>query len=156
MTAFYSCDIRQYVYYNYNFSSRWGQTFWNKSKLLYVIIMSGTNFRVSPHSIVWLNVKELFARSRGHIWCLSESNVIRTHNHLVCKRTLNHIAKLAKWPFSQTGQTGHLVKLATELNHLANLAKWLSVRLQTKWLWVRITLLSLKSKLASQVVFLDY
>ena len=25
------------------------------------------------------------------------SNVIRTHNHLVCKRTLNHLAKLAKW-----------------------------------------------------------
>ena len=26
-----------------------------------------------------------------------DSNVIRTHNHLVCKRTLNHLAKLAKW-----------------------------------------------------------
>ena len=32
----------------------------------------------------------------------------------------------------------------TQLNHLANLAKWLSVRLQTKWLWIRIPLLSLK------------
>ena len=27
---------------------------------------------------------------------------------------------------------------ATQLNHLASLAKWLSVRLRTKWLWVRI------------------
>ena len=48
------------------------------------------------------------------------NNGIRTHNHLVRKRTLNHSAKLA------------------------SLAKWLSVRLQTKWLWVRIPLQSLK------------
>ena len=31
------------------------------------------------------------------IYCLSDSNGIRTHNHLVCKRTLNHLASLAKW-----------------------------------------------------------
>ena len=28
---------------------------------------------------------------------LSDSNGIRTHNHLVRKETLNHLAKLAKW-----------------------------------------------------------
>ena len=50
----------------------------------------------------------------------SDSNGIRTHNHLVRNGTLKHIAKLAC------------------------LAKWLSVCLQTKWLWVRILLLSLK------------
>ena len=33
--------------------------------------------------------------------------------------------------------------LAT-FNHLASLAKWLSVRLRTTWLWVRISLQSLK------------
>ena len=60
-----------------------------------------------------LNVKELFARSRREIWSLSEWNGTQTHNHLVCKRTLNHLAKLAKW---------------------------LSVRLGTKWLWVRVLL----------------
>ena len=27
----------------------------------------------------------------------SDCNWIRTHNHLVHKRTLNHLAKLAKW-----------------------------------------------------------
>ena len=64
---------------------------------LYVIIKSRTSFRVNPHSIVCLNVKELLARSRRHIWSLSDSNGIRTHNHLVRKRTLNHLAKLAKW-----------------------------------------------------------
>ena len=31
------------------------------------------------------------------IWCLSNSNGIRTHNHLVHKQTLNHLAKIFKW-----------------------------------------------------------
>ena len=44
-----------------------------------------------------LNVKELLARNRREIWSLSDCNGIRTHNHLICKRTLNHLAKLAKW-----------------------------------------------------------
>ena len=44
-----------------------------------------------------LNVKKLIARSRRHIWRLSDCNGTRTHNHLVRKRTLNHLAKLAKW-----------------------------------------------------------
>ena len=45
-----------------------------------------------------LNVKELLARSRRHIcWTLSDCNGTRTDNHLVRKRTLNHLAKLAKW-----------------------------------------------------------
>ena len=82
---------------------------------MYVIIMSSTRFRVNPHSIVCLNVKELLARSRRHIWILSDSNDIRTHDHLGRKRTLN------PW------------------------AKWLSVCLRTKWLWVRISLLSLEN-----------
>ena len=60
-----------------------------------MIVMSRTSFRVNPHSIVCLNVKELLARSRRHIWSLSDSNEIRTHNHLVRKQTLNHLAKLA-------------------------------------------------------------
>ena len=44
-----------------------------------------------------LNVKELFARNRRDIWSLSDCNWARTHNHLVLKETLNHLAKLAKW-----------------------------------------------------------
>ena len=64
---------------------------------LYVTIMSRTSFRVNPHSMVCLNVKERFSSSRRHIWSLSDSSKIRTHNHLVCKRTINHLAKLAKW-----------------------------------------------------------
>ena len=64
---------------------------------LYAIIMSHTCFRMNPHSIVCLNVKELFARNRYDIWSLSDSNGIRTHNQLVRKRKLNHLAKLVKW-----------------------------------------------------------
>ena len=44
---------------------------------LYVIILSRTSFRVNPHSVVCLNVTELVARSRCHIWGLSDSNHIR-------------------------------------------------------------------------------
>ena len=38
-----------------------------------------------------LNVKELLARSRREIWSLSDCNRTRTQNHLVHKRTLNHL-----------------------------------------------------------------
>ena len=60
-----------------------------------------------------LSVKELLAQNRRKFWILSDCNVTRTRNHLVCKRTLNY---------------------------LATLAKWLSVCLWTKWLLVRVTL----------------
>ena len=53
---------------------------------LYVLIMSRTRFRVNPQSIV----------ARCDIWSLSDCNRTRTHNHLVCKRKLNHLAKLTK------------------------------------------------------------
>ena len=65
-----------------------------------------------------LNQSKVYFQVRKHT--LGDSNVIGTHNHLVHKRTLNRLPKLA------------------------SLAKWLSVHLQTKWLRVRITLLSLK------------
>ena len=44
-----------------------------------------------------LNVKELFAQNKHNIWSLSDSNTIQTHNHIVCKQTLNHLVKLAIW-----------------------------------------------------------
>ena len=46
---------------------------------------------------ICLNVKELLARNRSDIWSLSDCNGTRIHNHLVLKRTLNHLAKLTKW-----------------------------------------------------------
>ena len=64
---------------------------------LYILILWGTNLRVNPHSIVWMNVKELLARSRCHISTLSNNNEIRIQNLLVRKRTHHHLAKLIKW-----------------------------------------------------------
>ena len=164
--------------------------------------MSHTSFGVNPHSVVCRNVKKLLAWSRRHIWSLSDSNWIWTHNHLVRKQTLNHLAKLAKWlscvvstylygAFDcmllschvQVSEWIHTLKFAwmsrkllawskchirrlsdsngirthnhlvckQTVNHLAklvSLAKWLNGRLQTKWLWVRIPLLSHKEALA--------
>ena len=66
-----------------------------------------------------LNIKELLARNRRDIWSLSDSNGIWTQNQVVRKRILNRLPKLAL------------------------MVKCLSVRWQTKWLWVRIPLLSL-------------
>ena len=57
-----------------------------------------------------------------YIFC--DCNGTRTHNQLVRKRTLNHLAKLA------------------------SLAKRLSVRLRIKWLWLRVPLQSLKLQLS--------
>ena len=55
---------------------------------------------------------------------ISDCNWTRTHNHLVRKRTLNHLAKLA------------------------SLVKWLNVRLRTKWVWFRVQLQSLKLQIS--------
>ena len=70
-----------------------------------IIIMSRTRFRVNLVALI--NIKELFARNRRDIYSLRDSSRIQTHNHLVRKRTLNHLAKLAfipklTKPFSQT------------------------------------------------------
>ena len=78
------------------FSDEYCEIFKTQNDLwLYVLVMSRTRFRVNPHYSC-LNVKELLARNRGKIWSLSDSNGTRTHNNLVHKRTLNHLAKLAK------------------------------------------------------------
>ena len=44
-----------------------------------------------------LNVSEILLKSRHEIWSISDCNLNRTHYHLVHKRTLNHLVKLAKW-----------------------------------------------------------
>ena len=44
-----------------------------------------------------LHINELLARSRHHIWRLSDWNKTRTHHHLLGKRLFKHLGKLAKW-----------------------------------------------------------
>ena len=51
---------------------------------------------------ICLNVKELLARNRYDIWSLNDCNGTRTHNHLVRKRTLKYLAKLAKMYYELT------------------------------------------------------
>ena len=74
----------------------------------------------------YLNVKKFLAQNRSKIWSLSDCKGTRTHNQLVLKWTLNHLAKhsMNTQPF----------------NHLASLAEWLSVCLRTKWLSVWVPL----------------
>ena len=64
---------------------------------LYGTIVSRTSSGINPDSAACLNVKELLARSKHHIWTSSDSNEIRTDSHLVRKPRLNHLAKLVKW-----------------------------------------------------------
>ena len=62
-------------------------------------------------------------------------------------QTVNNIFESSMWNSSDI-QLDALCKkvLTTQFNHLASLAKWLSVRLRTKWLWVRIQLQHLNFK----------
>ena len=69
--------------FNYLCKHKFRHNFEDTLIRLYVIIMSRTSFRVNLHFRVCLNVKELLARSRRHISSLSDSNRIRTHNHIV-------------------------------------------------------------------------
>ena len=64
---------------------------------LHVIIKSHACSRVNPDSVICLDIKALLARSRSHIWSLSNSKEIWTQNRSVRKRTLNYWASLAKW-----------------------------------------------------------
>ena len=58
--------------------------------------MSRASFRVNLHSIdAWMPRNSLLKAGKRLSDSLSDSNGIRTHNYLVRKRTLNHLAKLA-------------------------------------------------------------
>ena len=52
---------------------------------------------LSCHVCVSEWIHKLLAWNRRDIWSLNDCNGTRTHSHLVCQRTLNHLAKLAKW-----------------------------------------------------------
>ena len=97
-----------------------------------------------------LNVKELLPQSKRNIWSLSDCNGAQIYNHLLYKRTLNHLAKLAKWIScvvttylyrkfvpSEThtwldnniqSNTLYRSVIKTHFNHLACLIKWFSVK----------------------------
>ena len=107
---------------------------------LCVVIMSRTSLRVNPRTTVWLNVKQLLVRNRCHISSLSDSNEIRTHNHLVsfgvspqsliCQNVKDVLVPTRQhyWILSDNNEIqtqNHWVRKRT-LNHLPKVAKWLS------------------------------
>ena len=102
---------------------------WTQHAILYVIIMSCTRWIYTHESTLCScgNVKKLLPLNRCDIRCLSDSNGIRTHPQLACKRTVNSLAKLT------TDQ-------------------WLSIRLWTKYLWVRIATLSFQHAIPLQAL----
>ena len=51
------------------------------------------------HILKLTECQELLPRNRREISSLSDCNGIRTHNHLVRKRTLNYVTKLLCWVF---------------------------------------------------------
>ena len=57
--------------------------------------MSRTRYKMNLCPYSSLTVKELLAQNRRDIWSLSDTNNIRTHNHLVQKRIPNHLVELA-------------------------------------------------------------
>ena len=63
----------------------------------YVLVMSRTRFQIESTLYTGLIVKELLALSRREIWRWSDCNWTRTQNHLVLKRTLNHLDLRTKW-----------------------------------------------------------
>ena len=79
---------------------------------------------------------------------LSDCKVVRTHNFLVGQQTLNHLTKLVKWLSCDvsTDLSGHLTvcsyNVTDTFQSKSAQCNCLSVKLQTKWLWVQILLQS--------------
>ena len=73
--------------------------FWQSKWICIGCMLLSYHIRFQSESTLYscLNLKKLLARNRRDIWDLSDNNGIRTHNHFVRKRTLNHLVKLAKW-----------------------------------------------------------
>ena len=68
------------------YTRKWSLTVWSYH-VTYVFQSESTLY-------IFLNIKKLLAWGRRNIWNLSDRNATQTHNHLVRKRTINHLAKL--------------------------------------------------------------
>ena len=121
-----------------------------------------------------MNVKEPRARNRRNIRSLSDCNGIRTHKHLVRKRTLHHLAKQAKWLMIDMCFEYlsvwciwlyviimsryhvcyyHYQIVESSLKWFKFLSKCLSVRSRIKCLWVQIPLQSFKWYISHRLIF---
>ena len=61
---------------------------------MYILIMYAFQSKSTPYSC--LSEKEVLSQNRCNIWSWNDCNSTRTHNQLVCNRTLNHLPKLPK------------------------------------------------------------
>ena len=63
-------------------------------------------FRLNLHFVVAWYVKELLPSNKHNIQHLIDCHGTSNHNHLVCKQSLNHLAKLETlfWSSLQTGR----------------------------------------------------
>ena len=133
----------------------------NKSMRLLNVCSYNAPYAFQSESALYicLNVKKLLARNRREIWSLSHCNETRTYNHLVHKRTLNHLAKWSNdwvvlWVISCTVHLNaccyHVTYSFQSESTLckSTLYVQLSARLRTKWLWVWIFLRSLKVQIS--------
>ena len=103
------CEICSLSYYNCtrtqnhmvpNWPNDWAE-FWELACTLHLAVSSchvAYPFQSESKVYSCQYVKELLVRSRREIWNLSRFNWTRTESHLLRKRTLNHLAKLTKWP----------------------------------------------------------
>ena len=66
---------------------------------MYLTVCYNVTYALQSESTLYccLNIKELLAQNRCKIWCLIDCSLSRTESLLVRQRTLNHLAKLAKW-----------------------------------------------------------
>ena len=90
-----------------------------------------------------LNVKEPLARSKYKVWSLSDCNWNLTQNHLVRKRTLNHLDKLAKSNLLNQVFVGRTSRVKKNLGFLEKNTFWNSMKkekyvtlaCELNWLW---------------------
>ena len=76
---------------------------------------------------ICLNVKKLLTWNRHDIWSLSDCNGTRTRNHLVRKRTLNHLAKPWRTPWPNWLNVP-LQSLKLQISHLLRATSSLTFR----------------------------
>ena len=124
------------------------KVFQTKSKWLYVLILSRMRFRVNAHSIVpWMSRNSKQTRNPS----LSDCNWTRTHNHLVHKRTLNHLAKQARFVYELSGRG-----FGSSYNH--SKSRWFNIMLPLQLQTQSRELLernSIKKLELSHYVFMD-
>ena len=91
---YHKVDIEMNVFIN-----MWSGFYFNRMKVLFTVCSCHVTYAFQSESTLYscLNVKELLAQNRREILIFSDCNETRTHNHLIRKRTLNHLRTKCLW-----------------------------------------------------------